>query len=113
MPPIAETATGSASLNSGENESSVVLLELEQEISDTETFGKSICSLTNNTDLLACKAEYYHQFDCLRRSISSKETVELGHSHELYLMAFNLVKDYPQRYLTEFGFIYRHAIFFS
>ena len=35
--------------------------ELEQEGSDIKSSNQSICTLKNNTDLLACKAEYYHQ----------------------------------------------------
>lgn len=35
--------------------------ELEVEVSNTKTPEKSLCTLKNNTDLLACKAEYYHQ----------------------------------------------------
>lgn len=36
--------------------------ELEQEDSCTDPSEKSfLCTLKNNTDLLACKAEYYHQ----------------------------------------------------
>ncbi|KAL6538302.1 Cell division cycle protein 16 [Orobanche gracilis] len=35
--------------------------ELELEVSNTNTSGKSLCTMKNNTDLLACKAEYYHQ----------------------------------------------------
>lgn len=35
--------------------------ELEQEGFDIKPSNQSICTLKNNTDLLACKAEYYHQ----------------------------------------------------
>lgn len=35
--------------------------ELEQEGFDIRPSNQSICTLKNNTDLLACKAEYYHQ----------------------------------------------------
>ncbi|KAK9085697.1 hypothetical protein Sjap_026108 [Stephania japonica] len=80
------------------------------------------CTLKNNTDLLACKAEYYHQsgeyqkcFD-LTSELLEKDpfhlkctlvhlaaAMELGHSNELYLMACNLVKDYPQKALSWFA----------
>ncbi|KAL2326815.1 hypothetical protein Fmac_020242 [Flemingia macrophylla] len=79
-------------------------------------------TLKSNTDLLACKAEYYHQcgeyqkcFD-LTYVLLEKDlfhlkctlvhlaaAVELGHSNELYLMACNLVKDYPQMALSWFA----------
>ncbi|XP_010274424.1 PREDICTED: anaphase-promoting complex subunit 6 [Nelumbo nucifera] len=79
-------------------------------------------TLKNNTDLLACKAEYYHQcgeyqkcFDLtsvlLERDpfhlkctlVHLAAAMELGHSNELYLMACNLVKDYPQKALSWFA----------
>ncbi|XP_010486605.1 PREDICTED: anaphase-promoting complex subunit 6-like isoform X2 [Camelina sativa] len=76
--------------------------------------GSSMITLANNTDLLACKAEYYHQcceyqkcFE-LTSALLEKDpfhlkctlvhlaaAMELGNSNELYLMACNLVKDYP------------------
>ncbi|CAL5405953.1 unnamed protein product [Camellia sinensis] len=66
--------------------------ELEQEGCNVKPSEKSLmCTLKNNTDLLACKAEYYHQCGEYQKS-----AMELGHSNELYLMACNLVKDYPQ-----------------
>ncbi|GER29157.1 cell division cycle family protein [Striga asiatica] len=93
--------------------------ELELEVSDTKTSGKSLCSLKNNTDLLACKAEYYHQcgeyqkcfeltsvllekdpFHLKCTLVHLAAAMELGHSNELYLMACNLVKDYPQNKAT-------------
>ncbi|BAT89487.1 anaphase-promoting complex subunit 6 [Vigna umbellata] len=86
--------------------------------SDTSFFR----TLKSNTDLLACKAEYYHQcgeyqkcFDLtyvlLERDLFHLKctlvhlaaAVELGHSNELYLMACNLVKDYPQMALSWFA----------
>ncbi|XP_072974279.1 anaphase-promoting complex subunit 6 [Typha angustifolia] len=79
-------------------------------------------TVKNNTDLLACKAEYYHQcgeyqkcFELTsmlleRDPFHSKCTLvylvaamELGHSNDLYLMACNLVKDYPQKALSWFA----------
>ncbi|CAI0552314.1 unnamed protein product, partial [Linum tenue] len=73
-------------------------------------------TLKNDSDLLACKAEYYHQsgefqkcFE-LTSSLLEKDpfhykstlvhlaaAVELGNSNELYVMSCNLVKDDPQR----------------
>ncbi|KAL1060092.1 hypothetical protein V6Z11_1Z126800 [Gossypium hirsutum] len=73
----------------------------------------------NNTDLLACKAEYYHQCGEYQKCFELTSTLlekdpfhlkctlvhlaaamELGNSNELYLMACNLVKDYPQNKST-------------
>lgn len=81
-----------------------------------------ICTLKNNTDLLACKAEYYHQcgeyqkcfeltaillekdpFHMKCTLVHLAAAMELGHSNELYLMACNLVKDYPQKALSWFA----------
>lgn len=98
--------------------------ELEREIGNTNTPSELsfTCSLKNNTDLLACKAEYYHQCGeyekCFRVTSELLEkdpfhmkctlvhlaaAMELGQSNELYLMACNLVKDYPQRALSWFA----------
>ncbi|KAL2466768.1 Anaphase-promoting complex subunit 6 [Abeliophyllum distichum] len=79
-------------------------------------------TLKNNTDLLACKAEYYHQcgeyqkcfeltsillekdpFHLKCTLVHLAAAMELGHSNELYLMACNLVKDYPQKALSWFA----------
>ncbi|KAK1321426.1 Anaphase-promoting complex subunit 6 [Acorus calamus] len=79
-------------------------------------------TLKNNSDLLACKAEYYHQCGeyqkCLELTSMLLErdpfhmkctlvhlaaTMELGRSNELYLMACNLVRDYPQKALSWFA----------
>ncbi|KRH26164.1 hypothetical protein GLYMA_12G156300v4 [Glycine max] len=79
-------------------------------------------TLKSNTDLLACKAEYYYQCgeyqkcfeltnDLLEKDLFHLKTtlvhlaaaVELGHSNELYLMSCNLVKDYPQMALSWFA----------
>ncbi|GLU18055.1 hypothetical protein SLE2022_343770 [Rubroshorea leprosula] len=79
-------------------------------------------TLKNNTDLLACKAEYYHQcgeyqkcfeltsallekdpFHLKSTLVHLAAAMELGHSNELYLMACNLVKDYPQKALSWFA----------
>ncbi|XP_057795977.1 anaphase-promoting complex subunit 6 [Salvia miltiorrhiza] len=96
--------------------------ELEFEVSNTKTPEKSLCTLKNNTDLLACKAEYYHQcgeyqkcfeltsillekdpFHLKCTLVHLAAAMELGHSNELYLMACNLVKDYPQKALSWFA----------
>ncbi|KAL6543324.1 Cell division cycle protein 16 [Orobanche hederae] len=93
--------------------------DLELEVSNTKTSGKSLCTMKNNTDLLACKAEYYHQcgeyqkcfeltsillekdpFHLKCTLVHLAAAMELGNSNELYLMACNLVKDYPQNWLT-------------
>ncbi|XP_022717294.1 anaphase-promoting complex subunit 6-like isoform X2 [Durio zibethinus] len=94
--------------------------ELEKESSKSNPSSQSLmCTLKDNTDLLACKAEYYHQcgeyqkcFE-LTSALLEKDpfhlkctlvhlaaAMELGHSNELYLMACNLVKDYPQNKAT-------------
>ncbi|KAI3838973.1 hypothetical protein MKX03_031071 [Papaver bracteatum] len=94
--------------------------ELEKENFDIIPSGPSFTrTLKNNTDLLVCKAEYYHQcgeyqkcFELTsvlleRDPFHSKCTLvhlgsamELGHSNELYLLASSLVKDYPQKALS-------------
>ncbi|KAK4804568.1 hypothetical protein SAY86_004385 [Trapa natans] len=79
-------------------------------------------TLKNNTDLLARKAEYYHQcgeyqkcfeltsmllekdpFHMKCTLVHIAAATELSHSNELYLMACNLVKDYPQKALSWFA----------
>ncbi|KAL7186188.1 hypothetical protein ACSBR2_028024 [Camellia fascicularis] len=97
--------------------------ELEQEGCNVKPSEKSLmCTLKNNTDLLACKAEYYHQcgeyqkcfeltsillekdpFHLKCTLVHLAAAMELGHSNELYLMACNLVKDYPQKALSWFA----------
>ncbi|XP_075075983.1 anaphase-promoting complex subunit 6 isoform X3 [Nicotiana tabacum] len=97
--------------------------ELEQGGPNTKTSEKSVlCTLKANTDLLACKAEYYHQcgeyqkcfeltsellekdpFHLKCTLVHLAAAMELGHSNELYLMACNLVKDYPQKALSWFA----------
>lgn len=96
--------------------------ELEVEVSNTKSPEKSLCTLKNNTDLLACKAEYYHQcgeyqkcfeltsillekdpFHLKCTLVHLAAAMELGHSNELYLMSCNLVKDYPQKALSWFA----------
>ncbi|KAL3508780.1 hypothetical protein ACH5RR_028181 [Cinchona calisaya] len=97
--------------------------ELEQEDSDTNSSEKSFLgTLRNNTDLLACKAEYYRHcgeyqkcfqltsvllekdpFHLKCTLVHLAAAMELGHSNELYLMACNLVKDYPQKALSWFA----------
>ncbi|RWR89208.1 anaphase-promoting complex subunit 6 [Cinnamomum micranthum f. kanehirae] len=97
--------------------------ELERENCDFSSQDASFThSLKNNTDLLACKAEYYHQcgeyqkcfeltsallgrdpFHLKCTLVHLAAAMELGHSNELYLMACNLVKDYPQKALSWFA----------
>ncbi|KZV29705.1 anaphase-promoting complex subunit 6 [Dorcoceras hygrometricum] len=93
--------------------------EIELEVCSTKSSDKTFCTLKNNTDLLACKAEYYHQcgeyqkcfeltsillekdpFHLKCTLVHLAAAMELGHSNELYLMACNLVKDYPQNKAT-------------
>ncbi|XP_073103970.1 anaphase-promoting complex subunit 6 isoform X2 [Elaeis guineensis] len=97
--------------------------ELERETcaisSSNSSFGHT---LRNNSDLLACKAEYYYQcgeyHKCFELTSALLErdpfhlkcilvhlaaAVELGHSNDLYLMACSLVKDYPQKSLSWFA----------
>ncbi|KAF9596559.1 hypothetical protein IFM89_012290 [Coptis chinensis] len=81
--------------------------KLEQETCDNNTASLPVaCTLKNNTDLLACKAEYYHQsgeyqkcfeltsallerdpFHLKSTLVHLTAAMELGHSNELYLMA--------------------------
>lgn len=109
--------------NDKENVVEAKFRELEQEDTITNSSGKSfIFSLRNNTDLLACKAEYYHQcgeyqkcfqltsvllekdpFHLKCMLVHLAAAMELGQSNELYLMACNLVKDYPQKALSWFA----------
>ncbi|XP_075488140.1 anaphase-promoting complex subunit 6 [Primulina tabacum] len=96
--------------------------ELELEVCSLKSSDKTLCTLKNNTDLLACKAEYYHQCGEYQKCFELTSTLlekdpfhlkctlvhlaaamELGHSNELYLMACNLVKDYPQKALSWFA----------
>ncbi|CAN6558286.1 hypothetical protein ACFX2I_007791 [Malus domestica] len=96
--------------------------ELEEESCSSNTEQSFICTLKTNTDLLACKAEYYHQcgeyqkcfeltsvllekdpFHLKSTLVHLAAAMELGHSNELYLMACNLVKDYPQKALSWFA----------
>lgn len=79
-------------------------------------------TLSNNTDLLVCKAEYFHQcgeyqkcfelttvllekdpFHLKCALVHSAAALELGQTNELYLLACNLVKDYPQKALSWFA----------
>ncbi|XP_040986800.1 anaphase-promoting complex subunit 6 [Juglans microcarpa x Juglans regia] len=97
--------------------------ELEKESCISDPSDPSVvCTLKSNTDLLACKAEYYHQcgeyqkcfeltsvllekdpFHLKSTLVHLAAAMELGHSNELYLMACNLVKDYPQKALSWFA----------
>lgn len=97
--------------------------ELEKESSKSNLSSQSLmCTLKDNTDLLACKADYYHQCGEYQKCFELTSTLlekdpfhlkctlvhlaaamELGHSNELYLMACNLVKDYPQKALSWFA----------
>ncbi|CAN1297546.1 Anaphase-promoting complex subunit 6 [Linum perenne] len=79
-------------------------------------------TLKNDTDLLACKAEYYHQLGeyqkCFKLTylllekdpfhyrttvIHLAAAMELGNSNELYVMSCNMVKDEPQRAISWFA----------
>ncbi|ONL95779.1 Anaphase-promoting complex subunit 6 [Zea mays] len=79
-------------------------------------------TMKNNIDVLVCKAEYYHQSGeyqkCFKLTSSLLErdpfhlkctlvhlatAMELGHSNDLYLLACNLVKDYPEKALSWFA----------
>ncbi|BBH01649.1 anaphase promoting complex 6 [Prunus dulcis] len=97
--------------------------ELEKEKCISNTSDPSFFrTLKTNTDLLSCKAEYYHQcgeyqkcfeltsvllekdpFHLKSTLVHLAAAMELGHSNELYLMACNLVKDYPQKALSWFA----------
>ncbi|KAL5564884.1 hypothetical protein UlMin_028048 [Ulmus minor] len=97
--------------------------ELEQESCSNKPSEPSfIRSLKSNSDLLAYKAEYYQQCGEYQKCFELTSTLlekdlfhvkstlvhlaaamELGYSNELYLMACNLVKDYPQKALSWFA----------
>uniref|UniRef100_A0ACD5XIL1 Uncharacterized protein n=1 Tax=Avena sativa TaxID=4498 RepID=A0ACD5XIL1_AVESA len=78
--------------------------------------------MKNNIDVLACKAEYYHQsgeyqkcfeltslllerdpFHLKCTLVHLAAAMELGHSNDLYLLSCNLVKDYPQKAISWFA----------
>ncbi|XP_048229016.1 anaphase-promoting complex subunit 6 isoform X2 [Ricinus communis] len=97
--------------------------ELEKESENGNPSSTSFMhTLKKDTDLLACKAEYYHQcgeynkcfeltsillekdpFHLKCTLVHLAAAMELGNSNELYLMACNLVKDYPQKALSWFA----------
>ncbi|KAH8518734.1 hypothetical protein H0E87_000544 [Populus deltoides] len=97
--------------------------EVEKESCNSNPSSPSIKhTLKNDTDLLACKAEYFNQCgeyqkcfeltsDLLEKDpfhlkctlVHIAAAMELGNSNELYLMASNLVKDYPQKALSWFA----------
>ncbi|GAB2230997.1 hypothetical protein Droror1_Dr00027280 [Drosera rotundifolia] len=97
--------------------------DVEKESSNRITTDPSIGgTLKDNTDLLVCKAEYYHHcgeyqkcFDLTTQLLEKDPfhmkctlvhlaaAMELGQSNELYLLACNLVKDYPQKALSWFA----------
>lgn len=97
--------------------------DLENEnASSIQSDSSFIGTLKNNTDLLACKAEFYHQcgeyqkcfeltslllekdpFHLKCTLVHLAAAMELGQSNELYIMACNLVKDYPQKPLSWFA----------
>ncbi|KAJ8422599.1 hypothetical protein Cgig2_022661 [Carnegiea gigantea] len=101
-----------------ENVIEAKIKDLENETTvDSPTGSPFTGSLRNNTDLLLCKAEYYHQcgeyqkcfeltsqllekdpFHLKCTLVHLAAAMELGQSNELYIMACNLVKDYPQKY---------------
>nr|ACT78471.1 anaphase promoting complex/cyclosome subunit [Oryza sativa Indica Group] len=88
--------------------------EFERESCSISSLSSGL-TLKNNIDVLACKAEYYHQSGeyqkCFELTSALLErdpfhlkctlvhlaaAMELGHSNDLYILACNLVKDYPQ-----------------
>uniref|UniRef100_A0A0D9VRN4 Uncharacterized protein n=1 Tax=Leersia perrieri TaxID=77586 RepID=A0A0D9VRN4_9ORYZ len=92
--------------------------EFERESSSISSLNSGQ-TLKNNIDVLACKAEYYHQSGeyqkCFELTSALLErdpfhlkctlvhlaaAMELGHSNDLYILACNLVKDYPQNKAT-------------
>lgn len=96
--------------------------ELERDTCGIASSASSSITLKNNTDLLVCKAEYYHQcgeyqkcFELVSALLARDPfhlkctlvylvaAMELGHSNDLYLMAGSLVKDYPQKALSWFA----------
>ncbi|WCJ32287.1 Anaphase-promoting complex subunit 6 [Euphorbia peplus] len=97
--------------------------ELEKESCNSNPSSPSFLhTLKNDSDLLACKAEYYHQcgeynkcfdltsvllekdpFHLKSTLVHLAAAMELGNSNELYIMACNLVKDYPQKALSWFA----------
>ncbi|KAI4333556.1 hypothetical protein L6164_018344 [Bauhinia variegata] len=96
--------------------------DLEKETCKSDQSSSFLRTLKTNTDLLACKAEYYHQcgeyqkcfdltFTLLEKDpfhlkstlVHLAAAMELGQSNELYLMSCNLVKDYPQKALSWFA----------
>ncbi|KAJ6751984.1 hypothetical protein OIU85_002407 [Salix viminalis] len=97
--------------------------EVEKESCNSNPSSPSFThTLKNDTDLLACKAEYFNQCgeyqkcfeltsDLLEKDpfhlkctlVHITAAMELGNSNELYLMASNLVKDYPQKALSWFA----------
>nr|CAD1837361.1 unnamed protein product [Ananas comosus var. bracteatus] len=104
--------------------------ELERETCITSSSSPFSQTLKNNNDLLTCKAEYYQQCGeyqkCFELTSAILErdpfhlkctlvhlaaALELGHSNELYILACNLVKDYPQKALSWFAVgCYYHCI---
>lgn len=96
--------------------------ELERDTCSFSSSDSSFSQTLKNSDLLACKAEYYHQcgeyqkcFDATSALLARDPyhlkcilvhlaaAVELGHSNDLYLMSCNLVKDYPHKALAWFA----------
>ncbi|KAJ8755562.1 hypothetical protein K2173_022141 [Erythroxylum novogranatense] len=97
--------------------------EVEKETCSMRLATQSLAhTLKNNFDLLTCKAEYYHQCGEYQKCFELASTLlekdpfhlkctvihlasamELGSSNELYIMACNLVKDYPQKALSWFA----------
>ncbi|XP_074311173.1 anaphase-promoting complex subunit 6 [Silene latifolia] len=96
--------------------------DLEKENITASSDSSFTGTLKNNTDLLACKAEYYHQcgeyqkcfeltslllekdhFHLKCTQVHLAAAMELNQSNELYMMACNLVKDFPQKALSWFA----------
>ncbi|KAE8789356.1 anaphase-promoting complex subunit 6 [Hordeum vulgare] len=102
---------------------------VEAKFKELERGSSSICissssgqMMKNNIDVLACKAEYYHQsgeyqkcfeltsvllerdpFHLKSTLVHLAAAMELGHSNDLYLLSCNLVKDYPQKAISWFA----------
>ncbi|CAA7402376.1 unnamed protein product [Spirodela intermedia] len=97
--------------------------DLENEKCDISSTDSTLSrTLRNNSDLLTCKAEYYHECGEYQKCFELTSTLlerdpfhlkctlvhlaaalELGRSNDLYLMACDLVKEYPQRALSWFA----------
>ncbi|KAJ7299336.1 hypothetical protein O6H91_Y249500 [Diphasiastrum complanatum] len=98
------------------------LAELEREPHETQLEEQAGCSLKDNTDVLACRADlFYHRGEfqlCyeVTKSLLEKDpyhlksmplhlgaALELGRKNELFLRAHNLVQEYPQKAIAWFA----------